>query len=107
VQPSELERYAGLPEPPLLLDVRTAGEHAGGHVPGSLNVPIQELPDRLAQLEAGRRRGVIVYCESGGRTRAALRLLRDAGFTDVARLAGDMRRWRAERRPVETDRPSR
>ena len=100
VAPEEVAGWMARPDPPLLLDVRSVGEYRAGHLPGAVNVPVQELGRRLAELERGREAGVIVYCHSGGRTRAALKILAQAGFTDTAQLAGDFQRWQRERRPL-------
>lgn len=61
----------------LLLDVRTPKEFAEGHVPGAMNIPVQDLGQRLSDVGAPRQ--VVVYCRSGGRSAAAAQLLRRAG----------------------------
>ena len=100
VQPQDLARYLGLPEPPLLVDVRNQAEFDAGHLEGALAVPVQELSRRLSELEAGRERGVIVYGRSGRRSRSAASILENAGFTDLARLDGDVLRWQDEGRAL-------
>lgn len=102
IQPDELAAVLAQAEPPLLLDVRSPEEFASGHVPGATLVPIQELEGRLAELEAARKRGVVTYCEAGGRAGKASELLRAHGFANVRLLDGSMRRWRAEGREIET-----
>ena len=74
-----------------LLDVRTAGEFRSGHVPGAVNIPVQELPRRLNDVGA-KDRPVVVYCLSGARSAQAKRLLESGGFTQVHDL-GPMSRW--------------
>jgi rhodanese-related sulfurtransferase len=74
-----------------LLDVRTAEEFGRGHLPGAVNVPVQELEHRWA--EVGRPDGdVVVYCRSGHRSARATELLRAHGFTKVHDL-GPMGAW--------------
>jgi rhodanese-related sulfurtransferase len=102
VEPGELARALAQPDAPLLLDVRTPEEFAKGHVPGARLVPLQELASRLAELDAYKQRGVIAYCEVGGRAAKAADLLRANGFANVRLLDGSMRRWREEKRPVAT-----
>lgn len=102
VQPAELAALLDQAEAPLLLDVRTPEEFAAGHVPGARLIPIQELESRLGELEAYQQRGVVAYCEAGGRASRARELLREHGFTSVRLLDGSMRRWRKEGRAVET-----
>lgn len=69
----------------LLVDVRTPGEFAGGHVGGATNVPLQELAARIGEL-GDPARAIVVYCHSGMRSRMAATLLRRSGFTGVADL---------------------
>lgn len=91
--------------PPFVLDVRTPGEFAQGHVPGAVNIPHDALPARLTELEPERQREIVVYCERGGRAAVAEKVLREAGFGDVVHLEGDMAAWRAAGRPVEKSTP--
>lgn len=63
-----------------LIDVRTAAEHKAQNIGGQL-IPILELPDRLNELNVNHT--IILYCHSGKRSLAALKLLLAAGFTSV------------------------
>jgi rhodanese-related sulfurtransferase len=85
---------------PILVDVRTPGEFAGGHVPGAVNIPIDALPSRLAELEPHRQGDVYVICEVGGRSAAASRQLAAAGFQPID-VRGGTSAWRAAGQPVE------
>lgn len=69
-----------------LIDVRTPGEYAGGHVPGAQNVPL----DRIGAFEAPRDTPLFVYCQSGGRSSQAAHILQSRGFTDVVNVGGIM-----------------
>jgi len=62
-----------------VLDVRTPEEFAGGSVPGAVNLPVQDLAARLAEVPKGKP--VVVFCRSGGRSASAARLLRAEGWT--------------------------
>jgi rhodanese-related sulfurtransferase len=62
----------------LILDVRTAEERAGGHLPGSIHIPLHELRRRLTELP--RDREIIVHCRSGQRSYNACRILQQHGF---------------------------
>lgn len=61
----------------LLLDVRTVGEFAEGHVEGARNIPVQDLAARLTEIPKGRE--IVVYCRSGGRSAVAAQMLRGRG----------------------------
>lgn len=74
-----------------LIDVRTPGEYAAGHLDGAKNIPVQEIGARLK--EVGRKeKPVVVYCASGMRSATAAGLLRRAGFAKVVNL-GPMSAW--------------
>jgi rhodanese-related sulfurtransferase len=75
----------------LLLDVRTPGEFAAGHIQGAVNVPLAELQGRVEEL-APKERAVVAYCASGMRSAIAAGMLRSAGFSRVQNL-GAMSRW--------------
>jgi phage shock protein E len=74
----------------VLLDVRSPEEYAERHLPGALNIPVQALAGRTAELGAPTR-PVVVYCRSGMRSARAAGLLARAGFT-VHDLGG-MGKW--------------
>jgi len=85
----------------LILDVRSPGEYAEGHVPGALNIPHDQLESRLAELAGDEDAEVVVYCRSGRRAGIALDLLSKAGFGRLYYLEGDFPGWSAAGRPVE------
>jgi phage shock protein E len=85
---------------PFVLDVRTPGEFAEGHIPGAVNIPLQELEARLAELES-QRSGMAVVCAVGGRSKAASELLAGQGFTGVQNVDGGTTGWIAAGHPVE------
>lgn len=74
-----------------LVDVRTPQEFATGHIPGAVNIPLQELERRMPELD-GKDRPIVVYCRSGNRSSNAARMLEKAGYTDIHNL-GAMTRW--------------
>jgi phage shock protein E len=74
-----------------LVDVRTPDEFMAGHIPGAVNIPLQELEHRLRELEP-KGQPVVVYCRSGSRSGSAARLLESAGYRAVFDL-GPLNRW--------------
>lgn len=88
-------------DPPVILDVRTPAEYASGHVPGAYNLEDREVPNRIQELLQLKDREIVVYCESGPRSRWVESYLKQQGFTNVKHLLGDMSSWRANGRPVE------
>jgi rhodanese-related sulfurtransferase len=80
------------PRTTLLLDVRDLDERAGGFIPGSTHIPLDELRQRLGELP--RDHEIITYCQSGQRSYNAARILSQHGFR-VRNLTGSYRTWRA------------
>ncbi len=70
-----------------LLDVRSPEEFGGGHIDGAINIPVQELAGRTDEL-GDKSAQVVVYCQSGGRSAMAKRLLESQGFASVHDLGG-------------------
>lgn len=64
-----------------LVDVRTAGEFADGHVKGSVNIPLDRVQSQLAKFK--NKKNIIVFCRSGGRSSQAKSILEQNGFTNV------------------------
>lgn len=73
----------------IILDVRTPAEFAGGHIPGSLNIPIDALSRGLGKLK-DKNQAIIICCASGSRSGVATRLLKSQGYTQVFNGGG----WR-------------
>lgn len=86
---------------PVLVDTRSREEYESGHVPGAIHIPHDEVAQRLDELEPYRERGVVLYCERGGRAGQAAEVLLREDFPDVRHLEGDMSAWRSKNRPVE------
>lgn len=65
-----------------IIDVRTKGEYAGGHIRGSVNIPLDKLVDNLNKLK-GKDKAIITCCASGARSASAKGILTSRGFTNV------------------------
>lgn len=65
----------------IILDVRTKGEYQGGHLKGSLNIPLQELNAQLSKLK--KDKAIITCCASGSRSAVAKNILESNGFANV------------------------
>jgi rhodanese-related sulfurtransferase len=63
----------------VIIDVRTPAEFAGGHVAGSMNIPLQEIPQRLEEIKA-MKQPFILCCASGARSGQATNYLRNQGI---------------------------
>ena len=76
----------------ILLDTRTVGEFNRGHIPGFRNIPVDDLRNRIAELEPGKP--VYVICQSGLRSYIACRILAGFGF-DAYNFSGGYRFYEA------------
>ena len=83
----DIDQFLATPENlrPFLVDVRTPKEFSLGHIPGALNIPIDDLRSSLNELP--RDRDVAVYCQVGQRGYLATRILRQNGFA-VSNIGG-------------------
>ena len=70
----------------VILDVRNLGEYARGHVPGSVNLPVDELRARLAEVDKSKT--ILVYCQVGFRGHLAVRILKEYGYPSVFNITG-------------------
>ncbi|MFI2695653.1 rhodanese-like domain-containing protein [Kitasatospora sp. NPDC018619] len=87
-----------------LIDVRSPGEYAAGHIPGALNVPLDQLGLALPALrEAAGQGEIAVVCAAGPRADQACRQLADAGIPTLT-LTGGTNAWAGAGRPL--DRPA-
>ena len=85
--PGIFEIYTSVLEYVDLLDVRTPQEYREGHIPGSQNVPLQQL-DKVEEVTENKDTVLYVYCRSGARSRQAVSLLQAMGYTNVHNIGG-------------------
>lgn len=89
---------ASLPADAVKIDVRTPAEYELGTIPGFVNIPVDELRGRLAELPKDRL--IVVTCAIGLRGYLAYRILKQHGFTHVKNLSGGYKTWSAATMPV-------
>lgn len=89
----DIETFLAMPaeQRPLLVDVRMASEFAAGQIPGAINLPVDELRGRLAELP--KEKPIAVYCQVGQRGYLATRILRQHGF-DAVNIGGGYKTYR-------------
>ncbi|HVN48613.1 MAG TPA: rhodanese-like domain-containing protein [Bacteroidota bacterium] len=71
----------------LIVDVRTAEEFEEEHFPNALNIPVDQVQQRISEFGA-KDKPVVLYCASGARSAYATRMLRSMGYTDVVNAGG-------------------
>ena len=89
--PVELKRRLDAGESLTVLDVRESWERAIASLPGTLAIPLAEVPGRLQELDSAAE--LIVMCKAGGRSRRAAEFLAARGFSRVANLTGGIDAW--------------
>jgi rhodanese-related sulfurtransferase len=83
---------------PIVVDVRSDAEHAGGHIEGSLNIPLTHLDERIGEIPSGKP--VAVHCEGGYRSAIAASLLQKLGRAGVHDIVGGYKAWLAAKLPA-------
>ena len=99
LSPVELQRKLSAPGAPLVIDVRKPAEFGAAHVPGAINIPLDEIEKRLDEFRSDN--GVLIYCINGARTRQAEPLLFNNGIDNVYHLEGAFQGWIKEQLPIE------
>ena len=84
----------------VILDVRTAGEFAEGHIENALNIDYRSetFQEELNQLD--KNKTYLVYCRSGGRSRGAVDIMEGQEFSEAYNMLGGIVQWQAEGLPT-------
>jgi sulfur-carrier protein adenylyltransferase/sulfurtransferase len=98
IAPQELKRRLDAGDSVTVLDVREPWECAIARLDGSINIPLNDIPARLDELDRGAE--LVVMCKVGGRSRRAAEFLCARGFGQVANLAGGIDAWTREIDPT-------
>lgn len=85
---------------PRVLDVRTPAEFETAHIPGSYNVPLDNLREHRAELRAHLDEDVVLVCRTGGRAEQAEKALAEVGLPGLRVLEGGMVAWESNGAPV-------
>ncbi|RYG73492.1 hypothetical protein EU245_06325 [Lentibacillus lipolyticus] len=88
---NELRQRMDGEEAIIILDVREHAEYAFNHIPGSINIPLGELEDRMDELENDKEINVI--CRTGSRSDLASQKLSEKGFKNVKNVVPGMAQW--------------
>ena len=97
-RPGELVTHLEQGASPVLLDVREPWEYAICHLPGTVLIPMRDLPARMNELN--QQAEIVVICHHGVRSYHAARYLETLGFGDVINLSGGMAAWADEVDPA-------
>ena len=92
----DLKARRDLGETPFVLDVRKPFEAEIASLGADQLIPVEDLADRLGEVQARRDQEIVVHCRSGVRSARAVRLLHEAGFTHAVNLQGGILAWSDE-----------
>ena len=84
----------------ILLDVRTAGEYAAGHIEGALNIDVEGMTFESEIKQLDNSKTYAIYCQSGRRSRIAAETMTNAGFTNLFNLDQGIGSWQLAGLPV-------
>lgn len=98
ITPAEYQARFGAHADHILIDVRTPEEFASGHIPGAVNISVDELAQRLNEIPQDKP--VVLYCRSGNRSNQAAQILERAGYTQIYDLGGIIT-WVQQGYPVQ------
>ncbi|KJV06112.1 rhodanese-like domain-containing protein [Methylocucumis oryzae] len=85
----------------VIIDVREQNEWQQSHIPNAIHIPLNELPQRLSELNRFKSSTIITQCRSGKRSAQAQSVLKNAGFTTVLNLTGGLNAWQSAGLPTE------
>jgi thioredoxin 1 len=94
------KKYSEMPAAQLV-DVRTAGEYGGGHLPKAQNIDYKSADFTTKIQSLDKSKPVFVYCLSGGRSSEAQTILKQNGFTEVYNMGGGYLKWTTKMKAVE------
>lgn len=84
----------------ILLDVRTAGEFAAGHIEGAINIDVEGMTFESEIKTLDNTKTYAIYCQSGRRSRIAVETMNKAGFTNLFNLDQGIGSWQSAGLPV-------
>lgn len=88
LSPKDLDEKKGM----VLLDVRTDKEHAQGHIPGAVHIPLSDIGEKVKKLK--KDKDIVVFCQSGNRSIWAIKRLMGMGYKNLYNLKGGYRAWK-------------
>ncbi|MGE5326427.1 MAG: rhodanese-like domain-containing protein [Deltaproteobacteria bacterium] len=96
---TKLHDELGLGRKILVIDVRTPKEFQADHIPGSVNIPLDELERKVSEMKLAKDTTIVTICEHGGRSSNAAMVLQKMGYKTVSYCRLD--HWRAKDYKVE------
>jgi rhodanese-related sulfurtransferase len=99
ITPAKLRAHQQGPDKLLIVDVRAPAEYHVGHLPGAINLPVEDIGEHLAELQG--QKGIVLYCIAGTRTKQAEQTLIDNEVPNLFHLQGGLMGWINAGLPIE------
>jgi len=101
LDPQNFEKQLKESKDPILVDVRTPGEYAQGHLANAVLIDIysDDFKSRVGKLD--KTKPVFVYCKAGSRSGAAVGVFTEMGFKEIYDLSGGITAWQRASKPIE------
>lgn len=77
----------------LIIDLRNEENYLNGHLPGSINILINEIPDNIEFLEGYKNKKILLYCGIGSQSKSACKVLALNGFSDLCSLSRGIKEY--------------
>lgn len=100
LDPQSFEKKLNESKEPILVDVRTSGEYAQGHLANAVLIDIysSDFKSRVSKLD--KSKPVFVYCKAGSRSSSAVDVFTDLGFKEIYDLSGGINAWQRANKPI-------
>ncbi len=101
LDPQNFEKQLKESKDPILVDVRTPGEYAQGHLANAVLIDIysDDFKSRVGKLD--KSKPVFVYCKAGSRSGSAVGVFTEMGFKEIYDLSGGITAWQRASKPIE------
>jgi len=101
LDPQNFEKQLKESKNPILVDVRTPGEYAQGHLANAvlINIYSDDFKSRVGKLD--KSKPVFVYCKAGSRSGSAVGVFTEMGFKEIYDLSGGITAWQRASKPIE------
>ena len=84
----------------LILDVRTPGEYAKAHIANSINLPVDEVEEKVSRVAPDKSKKTFVHCMSGSRSIVSVDMMVKMGYTNVFDVTSGLLAWRIKKYPL-------
>jgi rhodanese-related sulfurtransferase len=101
LDPQNFEKQLKESKDPIVVDVRTQGEYAQGHLANAVLIDIYSADFRSRVGKLDKSKPVFVYCKAGSRSGSAVGVFTEMGFKEIYDLSGGITAWQRASKPIE------